>query len=175
MRRFVTKVLLILLTLHIFSLASFADEISNKNKFKETEINVFTGLFDFSDHKQKAALIGFQHQNEELWRKSFIGKISPVTGGFVTENSAAYLYTGAQAEYDFGFVTITPSFTPGFYWTGGGKDLGSPIEFKTEIQMTFDLSESSHLGMSYNHISNASIGQKNPGANSYMFNFLKKF
>jgi hypothetical protein len=29
------------------------------------------------------------------------------------------------------------------------------------------------LGFSYNHISNASLGDKNPGANSYMFNFLK--
>ena len=41
--------------------------------------------------------------------------------------------------------------------------------------MSFDLSESCHLGISYNHISNASFGTKNPGANSYMFNFLKQF
>ena len=41
--------------------------------------------------------------------------------------------------------------------------------------MTFDLSETTHFGMSYNHISNASLGDKNPGANSYMFNFFKKF
>ena len=38
-----------------------------------------------------------------------------------------------------------------------------------------DLSDSTQLGMSYNHISNASLGDKNPGANSYMFNFLQKF
>ena len=30
------------------------------------------------------------------------------------------------------------------------------------------------LGFSYNHISNASLGDKNPGANSYMFNFYQK-
>ena len=41
--------------------------------------------------------------------------------------------------------------------------------------MSFDLSDNTHLGMSYNHISNASLGNKNPGANSYMFNFLKQF
>ena len=40
---------------------------------------------------------------------------------------------------------------------------------------TPDLSKSTQLGMSYNHISNASLGTKNPGANSYMFNFLKQF
>ena len=75
-----------------------------------------------------------------------------------------------------GFLTLTPSFAPGYYSYGNGKDLGYPLEFKSEIQMSFDLSESTtHLGMSYNHISNASLGNKNPGANSYMFNFLKKF
>ena len=38
-----------------------------------------------------------------------------------------------------------------------------------------DLPADSQLGFSYNHLSNASLGDKNPGANSYMFNFLKKF
>ena len=104
-----------------------------------------------------------------------MGKISPISGGFLTENSAFYLYTGAQAEYNLGLLTFTPSFAPGYYNYGDGKDLGSPIEFKSEVQLTFNLSESSHLGMSYNHISNASLGDKNPGANSYMFNFLKQF
>ena len=36
-------------------------------------------------------------------------------------------------------------------------------------------SENTQFGMSYNHISNASLGDKNPGANSYMINFLKQF
>ena len=70
---------------------------------------------------------------------------------------------------------ITPSFAPGYYNNGNGKDLGSPLEFKSEIQVSFDLFDSSELGLSYNHISNASLGSKNPGANSYMFNFLKQF
>ena len=146
--------------------------IENSN---DTELNIFTGMFDFSDHKQKAGLLGLQHQDEELFRKSFLGKLSPITGGFLTENSAFYLYTGVQAEYDLGFVTITPSFAPGYYNSGDGKDLGYPLEFKSEVQLTFDLSDSTHLGMSYNHISNASLGTKNPGANSYMLNFLKQF
>ena len=132
-------------------------------------------MFDFSDHKQASGIIGLQHQNDELFRESFLGKISPITGGFVTEKSAFYLYSGAQAEYDVGLVTITPSFAPGYYSIGNGKDLGSPIEFKSEVQVSLNLSETTEFGMSYNHISNASIGEKNPGANSYMINFLKKF
>ena len=62
-----------------------------------------------------------------------------------------------------------------FYKEGEGKDLGYPLEFKSEVQVSFDLSKNTNLGMSYNHISNASLGDKNPGANSYMINFLKQF
>ena len=51
----------------------------------------------------------------------------------------------------------------------------SPLEFKSEVQLSLDLSEGTNFGMSYNHVSNASLGDKNPGANSYMFNFLKRF
>ena len=71
--------------------------------------------------------------------------------------------------------TVTPSFTPGLYSEGDGKDLGHVIEFKTEIQITYEISSNSEIGMSYNHISNASLGDKNPGANSYMINFIKKY
>ena len=170
MKKFALNILIVLLTFCFVTFVSAEDENS-----KKTELNIFTGLFDFSDHKQKAGLFGLEHQNEELYRKSFLGKLSPITGGFLTENNAYYLYTGVQAQYNLGFLNITPSFTPGYYNEGDGKDLGHALEFKSEVQVSFDLSDSTHLGMSYNHISNASLGTKNPGANSYMFNFLKQF
>jgi len=152
-----------------------AGEKIEKIDNNETELNFFTGMFDFSDDNQASGLVGIQHQNDELFRKSFLGNLSPITGAFLTEKNAVYLYTGVQAEYELGFLTITPSFAPGYYNYGNGKDLGFPLEFKTEVQMSFDINDSTHLGMSYNHISNASLGNKNPGANSYMLNFLKHF
>ena len=151
------------------------DGLKKTDNLKETEVNFFTGMFDYSDHNQSSGLVGLQHQNEDLFRNSFFGKLSPITGGFFTEKSALYLYTGVQAEYELGFLTFTPSFAPGYYNYGSGKDLGYPLEFKSEVQMSLNLSDSTHLGMSYNHISNASLGSKNPGANSYMINFLKQF
>ena len=167
MKRFFLNILLFFL---ISCFTSFADETS-----KETEFNFFTGMFDFSDDKQKSGILGIQHQNEDLFRNSFLGRLSPITGVFLTEKNAFYLYTGVQAEYEMGPFKITPSFTPGYYNYGDGKDLGYPLEFKSEMQISLDLSKSTQLGMSYNHISNASLGTKNPGANSYMFNFLKQF
>ena len=142
---------------------------------KNTEINVYSGMFDFSDDGAKSTLFGFQHQNEELKRNSFLGILSPITGGMLTADNAVYLYTGVQADYGIGLLKLSPSFTPGIYNQGNGKDLGHIIEFKSEIRLSMDISKNSMFGMSYNHISNASLGSKNPGANSYMFNFLKKF
>ena len=170
MRKFVLSILITLISFSFLSLAYAGDKKSN-----QTELNLFTGMFDFSDQKQAAGIIGLQHQNDDLFRESFLGRLSPITGGFLTENNAFYFYTGAQTEYDLGLFTITPSFAPGYYNSGDGKDLGHVLEFKSEIQVSLNLSDSTEFGMSYNHISNASLGDKNPGANSYMINFLKQF
>ena len=144
-------------------------------KKDDHQLNFFTGNFDFSDDKQKAILFGLQHQNENLNRKTFLGNVSPITGGFVTENSSAYIYTGVEWNVDMGGMKFTPSFAPGLYHEGNGKDLGHVLEFKSEVQLSYSASENTSLGVSYNHVSNASLGDKNPGANSYMFNFLKTF
>ena len=154
------------------SFSTSAEELSNN---QNTEFNVYTGVFDFSDDGKKSNLFGFQHQNENLNRDTFLGNLSPVTGGLITADNAAYVYTGVQAQYKIGALNFTPSFTTGLYHEGDGKDLGHVIEFKSELQFSFDLSNNSLLGFSYNHISNASLGDKNPGANSYMFNFFKTF
>ena len=165
-----------ILSIIIFTLFTFVVSAEENQTVNEHQYNFYTGSFDFSDDKQKAILVGFQHQNENLQRNTFLGNASPITGGFMTGNSAAYLYTGVEWNYPIGdkFV-FTPSFAPGIYHEGDGKDLGHALEFKTEVQLSYLISESTNLGMSYNHISNASLGDKNPGANSYMFNFLKTF
>ena len=170
------KILLIFLILIGMKSQLFSEEPDNKNVLKSgNEYNFFSGMFDFSDDGKKSEIIGVQHQNDNLFRNSFIGKIKPITGFMITSDSASYLYTGIQAEYDLGKLNITPSFTPGLYNEGDGKDLGHLVEFKSELQLSLDISDSSELGFSYNHLSNASLGEKNPGANSYMFNFMKSF
>ena len=158
----------------LFAFSSIADEkkiLNNQN----TELSFYSGMFDFSDAGAKSTIFGIQHQNENLIRNSFLGMISPVTGAMITADNAGYIYTGIQAQYKIGNLNLTPSFAPGLYHEGDGKDLGHPLEFKSEVQLSLDLFKNSELGFSYNHISNASLGKKNPGANSYMFNFLKKF
>ncbi len=163
----------IIFLLFLFNTKNFAEE--KLENFNEHEISFYSGMFDFSDHGAKSTLFGIEHQNENLVKDSFVGTISPVTGLMFTADNATYIYTGIQAQYNLGKLNIVPSFTPGLYGEGNGKDLGHIVEFKSEVQLSLNIFENSQLGFSYNHISNASLGDKNPGANSYMFNFLKKF
>ena len=142
---------------------------------KEHQWNFYSGTFDFSDDGARSTLFGIQHQNENLYRDSFLGTLSPISGFMMTADNAKYAYTGVQAQYKIGALNIIPSFTPGLYGEGDGKDLGHIIEFKSELQLSVNLLQNTELGFSYNHLSNASLGDKNPGANSYMFNFLKRF
>ena len=159
----------------LFFLGSLLSAEEVKINQKNTEYNIFTGMFDFSDDGKRATLIGFQHQNEDLNRNTFLGNLSPITGAMITADNASYFYTGVQANYKLGSINVVPSFAPGYYNQGDGKDLGHVLEFKSEVQLSLELPQDSQFGFSYNHLSNASLGSKNPGANSYMFNFLKKF
>ena len=155
----------------VFSLYAEEKNLNDQN----TELSFYTGMFDFSDDGKRSTLVGFEHQNEDLNRDTFLGNLSPISGALFTADNAGYIYTGVQAQYKIGALNFNPSFAPGLYHEGNGKDLGHIIEFKSELQISLDLSENSELGFSYNHLSNASLGDKNPGANSYMFNFFKNF
>jgi len=169
------KNFLIIITIFALSFSTSKSDEAIKKKIDPHKYNFYTGMFDFSDNYRKSVAFGIQHQNEDLYRDSFIGTLSPITGFMITGDNATYLYTGVQADYNLGKINFTPSFTPGLYGKGDGKDLGHMIEFKSELQLSLDLAKDSEFGLSYNHISNADFGDKNPGANSYMFNFLKKF
>ena len=141
------------------------------------EYSFYTGTFDLIDKEgdDKTGLFGIEHQNEDLFRETFLGKFSPVTGGFMTGKSSVYLYTGVQAEYDLGLINIIPSFSPGYYDSGDGKDLGSALEFKSEIKFDIDIFKNSKIGYSYNHISNNDWGDINPGTDNQQISISSKF
>jgi hypothetical protein len=147
------------------------------NAKSETEYSFYSGTFDTIDKEgdEKATLYGFEHNNPVLFRETFVGKFSPITGGFVTDKNSIYLYTGVQAEYEMGPLNIIPSFAPGYYEQGDGKDLGMSLEFKSEMKLSFDIFQNSEIGYSYSHISNNDWGTINPGANNQIISFSKIF
>ena len=147
-----------------------------KNDFGDN-VSLYTGTFDIIDKEgdDKTTLIGAEHKNEDLFRNTWIGRISPTTGAFFTGKNSIYLYTGIEADYNLGPINISPSFAPGYYEAGGGKKLGSVLEFKSEIKVGVDLPKNANLGFSYSHISNNDWGDVNPGTDNQSITFSKKF
>ena len=164
------NILKVLTVLVIFSSQVLADDSNN-------ELSFYTGTFDVIDKEgdDKTTLFGIEHKNPDLFRDTFLGKFKPVSGAFITGNSSVYLYTGIEGQYGLGPLKILPSFTPGYYEKGDGKDLGSVLEFKSEIKFGLDIFENSKLSYSYSHISNNDWGDTNPGTDNQHITFSKKF
>ena len=143
----------------------------------DTDISIYTGTFDVIDKEgdDKTSLLGVEHKNPNLFRDTFLGKFKPVTGAFMTGDSSVYLYTGVEGQYGIGPLKILPSFAPGYYEKGDGKDLGSVLEFKSEIKVGLELFENSKLSYSYSHISNNDWGDTNPGTDNQQITFSKNF
>ena len=164
------RIFIVLLT----SLFLFTSAITNET---DTNLSFYTGTFDVIDEEgdDKTSLFGIEHKNPDLFRDTFLGKFKPVTGAFVTGKSSVYFYSGVEGQYDIGPIKILPSFTPGYYEKGDGKDLGSILEFKSEIKVGFDLFENSKLSYSYSHISNNDWGDTNPGTDNQHITFSTNF
>ena len=151
--------------------------LSTQANESNADISFYTGTFDVIDKEgdDQTTLFGIEHKNPDLFRDTFLGKFKPVTGAFMTGNSSIYLYTGVEGQYGIGPLKILPSFSPGYYEKGEGKDLGSALEFKSEIKIGFDIFDNSKLSYSYSHISNNDWGDTNPGTDNQQITFSKNF
>ncbi len=109
--------------------------------------------------------------------------LKPFAGIELTSDSAFYLISGIYLEDNIGdLVTgednnwnFTPSFGVGYYDDGNGKKLGNKIEFRTTFEFSYELANKNRLGISFGHISNANIGNKNPGAEIISLSYQKPF
>ena len=74
------------------------------------------------------------------------------------QDNLGTLFAGKESNYIF-----TPSFGIGYYDDGDGKKLGNNIEFRTTFELSYQLENQNRIGLSFGHISNANLGDKNPG------------
>ena len=91
-------------------------------------------------------------------------------GGIYLEDNLGKLLTGNENKWNF-----TPSFGLGYYDDGNGKKLGNKLEFRTTLELSYQLNNNDRIGFSLGHISNANIGNKNPGAEIISLSYQKPF
>jgi lipid A 3-O-deacylase len=96
----------------------------------------------------------------------------PMIGVLATSDSAVMGYAGVLVDIYFGRRwVLTPSFAPGLYREGDGKDLGGTIEFKSQLELSYRFDDRSRLGLGISHISNASIYDSNPGTETVFLTY----
>jgi lipid A 3-O-deacylase len=128
-------------------------------------ISFSTALFDFlqNDVTSLEARIEYRVNSVKWQLKPFAGLMANTDGG-------EYIYSGVFYEIPITkFLNLVPSFAPGLYFKNNSKDLHFVLEFRSQLEAIFVLSNKIRAGLSFNHISNASLGKVNPGVESIAF------
>ena len=61
-------------------------------------------------------------------------------------------------------IVLTPSIGIGAWYRSGGLDLGSVVEFRSQLELAYRFDDGMRLGVAFSQISNAGIGDHNTGA-----------
>ena len=101
---------------------------------------------------------------------------TPFVGVTATTDAATYGYAGVGIDIFFGKrLVATPNFAVGLYGDGDGKDLGHAVEFRSGLEVAYRFDNYSRLGLSFTHISNAGLGERNPGVESLVVVYSMPF
>ena len=133
-------------------------------------LSVSLGSFDTFDD-QTAAEFRLEYRSD---KRFWIFK--PFSGFMATSDKALYGYLGVLVDLYFGrrFV-VTPSFAPGAWSRGDGKDLGHWIKYRSQLEFAYRFDNRSRIAVSISHLSNAGFDSTNPGEESIMLTYAMPF
>ncbi len=123
-------------------------------------ISLGAGVYDVID-EDEAADFRLEYRPDT---KILFG-LSPWLGAEVTSDFS--VWAGGGLLYNWNFADswfLVPSFGIGLYDEGDSdKDLDFPIEFRSQLELAYQFQNQHRLGVAFGHISNASLGDDNPG------------
>ncbi len=115
------------------------------------------GIYDIFHHNT-AGDFDIEYQTDRIWY------IRPVAGFEFTTDSATYFYGGFNFDIPVGsHIVIELGSAVGHYSNGNGKNLGNTVEFRSGGEIALRLRNQARLGLALHHISNAHLGNHNPG------------
>lgn len=98
-------------------------------------------------------------------------RIRPFIGIEGNTESATYVYGGGMFDVRFGeHFILSPNAAVGAYFNGDGRDMGSTLEFRTGVEAAWEFDNKMRIGAAFHHISNAGIGDVNPGVETLTLN-----
>ena len=86
-------------------------------------------------------------------------------------NHEFYAAAGVLLDVELGRGWVfTPGFGGGYYNAASGLDLGFDAEFRSSLELSRRFRNGSRLGFVFAHVSNGSLGDKNPGSETLGLN-----
>ena len=162
------KIIGSILSLLILVLYGFSAQSNDENMWSFS-----LGQFDVNDTVDSSEI-----RFEYLYANNFLKNnynLKPFLGAMRNGDNGKYIYSGLRKDIGISEKWFfTPSFALGYYDRGDSKDLGYNLEFRSQIEFSYKL-KSSRIGFNLNHISNASIGDTNPGTESATISLIRPF
>ena len=158
-----------------YLLAIFIYVLSSNLTASANSYSLFGGTYDYDDDNT-TNLIGLNYHisNSEIDLLNIL-TINPVVGGLITAKRASMFYGGFETNIGSDLIYLNLSSSAGIYSNGDGKDLGSAIQFKSEVNLLYSLSDKTRIGIGSHHISNAGLDSVNPGTNNFYLIFNRNF
>ncbi len=127
------------------------------------------GAFDFYREKHRTFELDLEYKfHLKCLTSPFqVLEFRPLVGVMANAGGSGYLYLGIDFDLlFFDHLLISPGFAAGYYWQAEGKNLGYPIEFRSGVELGWQFTDFRRLGVHFYHLSNASLGRRNPGEES---------
>ena len=163
---------------------SFGGGIHNfmKNGFAVCE-NPAIGGCDLSSNSNAKLPVDFKDNSAvfsfEYYAKNNVLKfLKPFIGYNHTTQDAIYSYFGLSADLFFGkckWVIVTPTLAAGWYIDGEEIRLGHKVQFRSGGDIYYKFKNNVRIGIGLYHISNAGLGDSNPGAEQAILKYQIPF
>jgi lipid A 3-O-deacylase len=122
-------------------------------------ISMSGSYYDFNKRVNTAFEGEIEYRHDKGW-----WKIRPFAGIMHTTDGTYYIFGGGFANIFISeHFVITPSFAPGFFEHGNGKELNYDLEFRSQLEIAFRFTNGLRIGANVGHMSNANLGLPNPG------------
>ncbi len=97
--------------------------------------------------------------------------LRPIIGASLLNDGGNYAYSGLRYEAELSSKwRLSPSFALGLY-SPGDVDLGGPIEFRSSLDLSYQVTPNSQFGFGISHLSNGGIYSRNGGSESLLFTY----
>ena len=133
---------------------------------EESYITIGAGKFSLRESNVSSAEFRLEYRHENVWRQLY-----PSLG--LMTNTDGAIYGVFSLNYDINLtrnIILTPFTGAGLYDRNDSKNLGGPIEFRSGLELAYQLENEERIGLNFSHMSNASIYDHNPGVESLVLN-----